>query len=201
MDRLVGLLKGADRMSEMSEVTARRREEFLAAMAGAVNGVAIVATDGPEGRFGITVSSVSSVSADPPLILACVNRKSVAHPALLRNGVLSVNLLSVAQRGLADTFSGRPAQGVAYEFTKGHWRSGRTGAPLLKAAVAAFDCTLEQAHDAGSHTILVGRVTDVTAWPADPLLYTARAYGRPLRWTDDLGAAKAGDAPRQSTAA
>jgi flavin reductase len=188
-------------MRERPEVTRKRREAFVAAMAGAVNGVAIVATDGPAGRFGITVSSVSSVSADPPLILACVNRKSVAHPALLSNGVLSVNLLSVAQRSLADTFSGRPNQGDAYEFAEGHWRSGRTGAPLLRGAVASFECTLEQAHGAGSHTILVGRVTEVTACPADPLLYTARAYGRPLRWADDPSEATAADTPRQSNAA
>ena len=57
-------------------------QDFRAAMGLAATGVSVVTTDGPSGRFGLTVSAVSSVSADPPLVLICINRKSPAIAAL-----------------------------------------------------------------------------------------------------------------------
>jgi flavin reductase (DIM6/NTAB) family NADH-FMN oxidoreductase RutF len=153
------------------------RDDFISAMALAVNGVSIVTTDGEAGRFGITVSSVSSVSADPPLMLVCVNRKSPAHQALRENMVFCVNLLSTQDRELADTFAGRPTRGQAFEFAAGAWSPGVTGAPRLTHAVSAFECVMEQSHDAGSHTVFIGRVVAVVSTGAHPLLYTDRAYG------------------------
>jgi flavin reductase len=188
-------------MNQTPTIAELSREEFTSAMARAVNGVAVVATDGPGGRVGITVSSVSSVSADPPLVLACVNRKSRAHGALSENGAFSVNLLSADQQDLAQAFAGQPSSRQPYEFVDGEWDLGSSGAPVLVEAVATFACVLEQAHDAGSHTIFVGRVTGVSAGPGDPLLYTARAYGRPIRWTAHRGAASTGSPRRRQTAA
>lgn len=171
-------------MNEVTTVRSPAKEDFIAAMSRAVSGVAVLTTDGPGGRFGITVSSVASVSADPPLVLVCVNRSSVAHGALESNGVFCVNLLSTGQRELADAFAGRPSSGRAYEFEDGLWEEAPAGAPRLKEAVATFECVLYQAHAAGSHTVFIGRVTAVTERSGDPLLYTARAYGRPIRWSD-----------------
>ena len=153
------------------------RADFISAMALAVNGVSIVTTDGGAGRFGITVSSVSSVSADPPLVLVCVNRKSPLHQALSENMVFCVNLLSAQQRELADTFAGRPTRGDAFEFAAAPWSRSVTGAPRLTHAVSAFECVLEQAHDAGSHTVFFGRVVAVFSGGGHPLLYADRAYG------------------------
>jgi flavin reductase len=153
------------------------RTDFVSAMALAVNGVSIVTTDGVAGRFGITVSSVSSVSADPPLVLVCVNRKSPLYQALSENMVFCVNLLSAQQRELADTFAGRPTRGDAFAFAAAPWSRGVTGAPRLTHAVSAFDCVLEQAHDAGSHTVFFGRVVAVCSGGGHPLLYADRAYG------------------------
>ena len=61
--------------------------DFVAAMRANVTAVNLVTTDGAAGRFGLTVSAVSSVSAEPPLILACLNRRSPAVSAIGRNGV------------------------------------------------------------------------------------------------------------------
>ncbi len=155
------------------------RADFVDAMASAVSGVGILTTDGSGGRFGITVSSVASVSADPPMILVCVNRRSPAHDAIVENGVYSVNLLAARHRELADTFAGHPSSGDAYGFTPGDWSRGATGSPRLRDAVAAFDCVLEQSHAAGSHTVFIGRVVAVSGRGGDPLLYTARSYGVP----------------------
>jgi flavin reductase (DIM6/NTAB) family NADH-FMN oxidoreductase RutF len=162
------------------------RADFVAAMASAVNGVGILTTDGPAGRFGITVSSVASVSADPPMILVCVNQRSPVHDAIRENGMFAVNLLAGSQRELADTFAGHPSAGEAFGFTGDAWPPGATGAPRLSDAVSAFDCVLEQSHAAGSHTVFIGRVVATTGNGGDPLLYTARSYGIPCRWKRTL---------------
>ena len=51
-------------------------------MGAAVTGVSVVTTDGAGGRLGLTVSSMASVSADPPMLLVCIGRRSTGDPAL-----------------------------------------------------------------------------------------------------------------------
>ncbi|MCZ6806618.1 MAG: flavin reductase family protein [Deltaproteobacteria bacterium] len=152
--------------------------DFTDAMASAVTSVSIVTTDGPAGRFGITVSSVSSVSADPPLVLACINRRSPACRALHENEVFCINLLSTQQRELANTFAGQPSRGEPFDFDGARWSPGLVEAPRFRGAVSIFDCVVQQAHEIGSHTLFIGRVVAVSGSAADSLLYTRRAYGR-----------------------
>lgn len=152
-------------------------EAFVDAMKRAVTGVNIVTTDGPGGRFGLTVSAFSSVSAEPPMVLVCVNRSSPASAAIMRNKRFAVNVLSNGQRNLADTFAGMPSDGGAYDFEMGSWRSAATGAPLLDHSVASLDCKVTTALDAGTHTIFVGLVRAVQKEDGSPLLYTNRSYG------------------------
>jgi len=154
---------------------------FLDAMSLAVTGVSIVTTDGVAGRFGITVSAVASLSADPPLVLASINQRSPACAAVRENGVFCINLLSTQQQELADTFAGRPTHGEPFDFRRPAWSPGTSGSPHFDDAVATFDCVLEQTHEAGSHTLFIGRVVEAIGSTADPLLYTRRAYGRPCR--------------------
>ncbi|MGE0211339.1 MAG: flavin reductase family protein [Parvibaculaceae bacterium] len=151
---------------------------FIAVMGRAASGVSVVTTDGIAGRFGVTVSAISSVSAEPPLILACVNRKSPIVTAIDANGVFCVNLLAVRQQPIADTFAGRPRSGRPYDFGCADWLVGETGAPVLPEAAASFECSLEAAHDAGTHRIFIGRVLKALGGEAEPLVYSARAYRR-----------------------
>lgn len=152
--------------------------EFIDAMASAVTGVSVVTTDGIAGRFGITVSSVTSVSADPPLVLVCINRRSPACAALHSNGVFGVNLLATDQEDLANRFAGRPSRGEPFDFGRVEWSAGSSGIPRLLGAVSTFDCVVEQTHQAGSHDLFIGRVVAVGVNSAAPLLYTGRAFGR-----------------------
>ena len=151
--------------------------DYTDAMASAVTGVSVVTTDGVAGRFGITVSSVSSVSADPPLVLMCINRRSPACAAVHANGVFCINLLSTRQQELANTFAGRPALGEPFDFAGAEWSEGLSGAPRFGGSTSTFDCVVEETHEAGSHDLFIGRVVAVGASAADPLLYTRRAYG------------------------
>ncbi len=154
---------------------------FTSAMSLAVTGVNIVTTNGPAGRYGLTVSAVSSVSAEPPMVLICVNRKSVACRAIEENGCFAINVLSVRQQPLAETFSGSNTHGPAYSFREDDWSTAVTPSPVLKKALATFDCHIEAGIPVGTHTIFTGRVLMTRECPGTALLYTSRSYGRPLR--------------------
>ncbi len=156
----------------------RLREAFIGAMGRVMASVTIVTTDGGAGRFGVTVSAMSSVSADPPLLLACINRRSPACRAIAENRVFGVNVLSTEQREVAQIFAGRSPSGPPFDFGCAEWRVHYSGAPTLQGAVAAFDCRLLTSYDAGTHRIFIGEVIEAFAGAGQPLLYGSRRYAR-----------------------
>jgi flavin reductase (DIM6/NTAB) family NADH-FMN oxidoreductase RutF len=161
------------------------RSRFVQAMGRAASCVTVVATDGKAGRFAVTVSAMSSVSAEPPLVLACIRRESPANRAIRANRVFAISVLADCQAHVSDTFAGRPQQGEPFDFTIGDWRRAVTGSPCLDGAVATFDCALWSCHEAGSHTVFIGRVLAAGEGEAAPLLYTRRSYGRPAALDDE----------------
>jgi flavin reductase (DIM6/NTAB) family NADH-FMN oxidoreductase RutF len=153
------------------------RNDFIEAMSRAATGVTVVTSEGELGRFGQTVSAMSSVSADPPMLLVCINRKSPIRTAIQQHRAFGVNVLRADQRRLSDVFAGRPRRDEPYDFSIAAWEEGEAGSPLLTGAVARFDCALEAAYDAGTHTIFVGRVVSASAGTGAPLVYAGRGYG------------------------
>lgn len=155
------------------------RTAFVSAMSGAVTSVNVVTTDGIGGMFGVTVSAMASVSADPPMLLVCVNQRSPACAAIRENGVFCVNLLAANQHDISDVFAGHPREGEAFDFGCAEWQATTTGAVRLPDAASTFDCVLHSSQDAGTHTIFVGRVVDVTATESAPLAHCRRTYCHP----------------------
>ena len=153
-----------------------RPEEFIHSMSRAVNGVSIVTTDGPSGRFGMTVSSMTSVSAEPPMLLVCVNQSAVPHDPICANTRFTINVLGADQHALANRFAGQTDR--AYEFDASVWDLA-ANVPRLRGAAAWFECRLSSAMSFGSHSIFVGDVVNASGGESTPLLYTGRNYGRP----------------------
>ena len=170
------------RTARMISMPARRctpgvdMNTFTTAMAKAATSVSVITTDGPHGRFGITVSAVSSVSAEPPLVLACVNRKSPAVAAMTANEAFTVNILAEHQRHIADVFAGRSSEHAPYDFTCASWHDTPGHAPLLTDCLANFECRLETFHDAGTHRVFIGRVMAAIAGSHRPLVYSHQDY-------------------------
>jgi flavin reductase (DIM6/NTAB) family NADH-FMN oxidoreductase RutF len=154
-------------------------DHFVQAMAAAAFGVSIITTAGSAGRFGLTVSAITSVSAQPPLLLACINRKNVAVQMITMNRRFVVNLLSDAQSDLAKIFAGRPEQdAAAYDFEAANWHDTSDGLPVLENATANFICDLETFYDAGTHRIFIGRVTEAKHSGSSALIYCHRKFGK-----------------------
>ena len=154
-----------------------RPEDFVQAMSRTVNGVSIVTTDGPSGRYGMTVSSMTSVSAEPSMLLVCVNSGAVPHDPICANARFTINVLAASQQRLANRFAGMTDD--AYAFDRESWDL-HASMPRLRHAAAWFECRLASSTRVGSHSIVVGEVTDARGSNATPLLYTGRNYGRPV---------------------
>ncbi len=163
-------------MTKADTMTHETPERFVAAMSGAATQVSVVTTDGAAGQFGVTVSAFSSVSAEPPLVLVCINRRSPAIEAIEANNAFCVNLLGDDQSHVANCFAGRPGSVAAYDFDCANWSRAMTGAPVLEGAIANFDCTIESAYDAGTHRIFIGRVQQALSAERAPLAFSNRAY-------------------------
>lgn len=163
---------------------------FVSAMGAAVASVNVVTTDGAAGRFGLTVSSMASVSASPPMLLVCIDRRSPLLRAITANRAFAVNALGVRQAAVADTFAGRAPAGEPYDFAVASWERGGTGVPLLIGAAARFECLVASTMDAGSHTIVIGDVMASDRHGVRALAYTRREYARPVSLRPGVAAVK-----------
>lgn len=160
------------------------RQAFLGGMSHAACTVNIVTTDGTAGRGGVTVSAMTSVSADSPkpTLLVCVHHEASAAPLILENGNFCVNLLRDDQSFISDTFAGRFRKEFADKFECADWAPMETGAPRVVDPLVAFDCKVISAERIGTHHVFVGEVQDIfTASRGTPLIYANRAYGRTIR--------------------
>jgi flavin reductase (DIM6/NTAB) family NADH-FMN oxidoreductase RutF/DNA-binding transcriptional LysR family regulator len=178
------------------------RGRFVGAMSQAASTVNVVTTDGPAGRFGVTVSAMTSVSADSgPTLLVCINQQSRAAAALLENGVFCVNVLRDDQAHISDTFAGRFADRMSDKFACAQWTTLATGAPRVVDPLAAFDCRILSSERVGTHYVVYGAVQEVyLAESGAPLIYANRAYGRPQRLVLGTEAIDAGAADTQADA-
>jgi flavin reductase (DIM6/NTAB) family NADH-FMN oxidoreductase RutF len=157
------------------------RQDFLDAMAGVATSVGVVTTDGPAGCFGVTVSAFASVSADPPMILVCINRRSPVVGAIGVNGSMTLNILASDQSAIADVFAGRSTQQRSFDFSCAAWDDyGRAGARHLCGAAVSLHANVSMVQDVETHVIVLGRVVSASRSGNDPLIYTRGRYGKPL---------------------
>lgn len=168
-------------MNDTTTAQATLRAAFLDGMSRAASSVCVVTTDGPAGRAGVTVSAMTSVSADgdEPTMLTCLNATSSALPLVLENGCFCINVLQSDQTEISDIFSSRSPAPGGDKFAAVDIVTAETGAPCLREALVSFDCKLISAERVGTHHICIGAVKAVHVAPTgEPLLYGMRRYLR-----------------------
>jgi flavin reductase (DIM6/NTAB) family NADH-FMN oxidoreductase RutF len=109
----------------------------------------------------MTVTSVSSLSVDPPALIVSINREASSWPLVKRYGFFGVNILTSDQIDIAERFTGKSGLKGAERFAGAHWTTRVSGVPLLTDALAVIDCGVEDMAERHSHAIVVGRVLDV----------------------------------------
>jgi flavin reductase (NADH)/flavin reductase len=152
--------------------------DFKAGMRRFAAGVSLITTCGADGqRAGLTATAVCSVSAEPPTLLVCVNRKNGSYATLCESGIFGVNVLAFDDRALADRFASPIS--AEEKFNEGLWTKLNTGAPILESALVGFDCRLVQTVSVGTHDILFGEIQAIKVRPAEvkPLLFAHGGYG------------------------
>jgi 4-nitrophenol 2-monooxygenase / 4-nitrocatechol 4-monooxygenase, reductase component len=137
-------------------------------------GVTIITTREGEVDFGVTVSAVSSLSLEPPMLLVCLNRTSRTQQAVSRSRRFAVNILGVHQRELARLFA-TPRDD---KFAGLDVRHGPLGDPLLPEAIAHVECEVVEEAKGGTHTIFIAEVRHAERFEGEPLLY----YRGQLGW-------------------
>lgn len=152
------------------------KAEFRRLLGHWASGVAVVTTRTADGRpCGLTASAVASLSLDPLLVLACVEKDADTHGCIRATGAFAINILKSIDEQTASRFAGG---GVDRKFDGLSYRAEQTNAPVLKDALAWIDCRLYAEYDGGDHTIFVGEVVAGDATEGTPLLYYRGGYGR-----------------------
>jgi flavin reductase (DIM6/NTAB) family NADH-FMN oxidoreductase RutF len=135
--------------------------EFRNAMRHLAGGVSVITAGRGRDISGMTVTSVSSLSVDPPTLIVSINRESSSWPLLRRYGYFGVNILTADQVDIAERFAGKDGLKGAARFAGAQWITRASGVPLLGGALAAIDCEVEDVVERHSHAIVIGRVLEM----------------------------------------
>jgi flavin reductase (DIM6/NTAB) family NADH-FMN oxidoreductase RutF len=151
-------------------------DDFRSLMCAFPTGVSIVTTiDDHDAPWGMTCSSVCSVTLEPPTLLVCLRNGSPTLAALLGRSAFAVNLLHDGAQPVAELFaSGRPDR-----FDQVDWviQPGWAGPHLVGNAHAVAHCQVAMTQPVSDHTVVFGHVFQVSLRDGQrPLLYGLRRY-------------------------
>ncbi len=144
-------------------------------------GVTVVTTSNGQERIGMTASSFTSISLQPPLVLVCLHKQAGTTLLIQESQVYAVSILSADQEALSAQFAGyTDLPEGADRFYNAETFTAATGSPILKEAIGWLDCKVYGIQDGGTHLIFVGEVlaTGHQEGPVVPLVYHNRAYRR-----------------------
>jgi flavin reductase (DIM6/NTAB) family NADH-FMN oxidoreductase RutF len=152
-------------------------DDFRGAMRHLAGGVSVITVGRGKDITGMTVTSVASLSADPPSLIVSVNRASSSWPLLKRYGFFGVNILTADQLDIAERFTGKGGLKGAARFAGAQWFTRASGVPLLAGALAAIDCEVEDVVERHSHAIVIGRILELqTSTRSAVLVYWQGQY-------------------------
>ena len=149
------------------------RDEFLDAIRLYPTGVTVFTAMGPNGPSGMTANAVTSLSIDPPMMLACLDQGSRTLASVRAAGEFAINVLAAGQEELARRFSSKQPEATKWEDVE--W-SEHEGIPRLDGALVWIRCRLHDLLDGGDHAIATGAVLDVDAHDGDPLIFHRGVY-------------------------
>jgi flavin reductase len=136
-------------------------------------GVTVVTAIGQEGPSGATANSVTALSLEPPMMLACLDRGSRTLASVRGAGCFAINVLAADQEGLARRFSSKDSEPAKWESVE--WEEVE-GAPRIAGALVWLRCELRDLIDGGDHLIVTGSVLEVEAEDGEPLVFYGGGY-------------------------
>jgi len=143
----------------ITDVSPELTTEFKSAMRRLAATVTIVSVRHGEQRHGMAATAVTSLTTDPPSLLACVNNSASIHDPIVESGGFCVNLLACEHHHLVPTFSGK--EKGEQRFASGEWGVGDMDIPYLVGAQASIFCKVDESLSYHSHTIFIGAVRSI----------------------------------------
>lgn len=136
---------------------------FKQGMRALTGGVTVIGAYGPDGTpMAMTATAVTSLTAEPPSLLVCVNRSASMAAALVAQARFSVNVLGADQMEVAKAFGGQLDVRGTGRFIYGNWRRvDDTEVPVLTGSRVSFECQVSHVHEWATHHIVIGSVLDV----------------------------------------
>jgi flavin reductase (DIM6/NTAB) family NADH-FMN oxidoreductase RutF len=151
-------------------------EQLRQAMRQWATGVTIVSASHAGQRHGMTVSSFTSVSLEPPMVLVSLEQSTHTHRMIQVASYFGITILTRDMQEISDRFAGRMPDNLD-RFAGLETFTLSTGSPLLASGLAWFDCRVVATYPAGNHTVFIGMVEAVkTGQDSAPLLYYDRRY-------------------------
>lgn len=155
-----------------------QENSFKDAMAKWASGVTVVTSVNEGHNVGITASSFSSVSLQPPRILVCVAKTLFTHGVIEKHRAFAVNILGTQHLEWGMRFAGMFPE-MEDRFEGIEYTRAETGCPILPGVLGWLDCRLAHAYDGGDHTIFVGEVVAAgSETGGEPILYFNRTWRR-----------------------
>lgn len=151
-------------------------DAFRAAMSGLPTGVTIVTANGADGPAGATANAVTSLSIEPMMMLACLDRGSRTLLAVQAADSFGISVLHAGQEPIARAFATKAP--VAEKWSGVAW-SQLDGLPAIDDALIWIACDLRDVISAGDHVIVTGEVRALETRDGDPLVFHGGEY-RPL---------------------
>ena len=135
--------------------------DFRGAMRHLTGGVSVITAGRGRDVSGMTVTSVTSLSVEPPTLLVSINRDASSFSLIRRYGAFGVNILAADQLDVAERFAGKGGLKGPDRFAGSQWVTSVSGVPLLVGALSSVDCEVEEIVERHSHGIVIGRVRDI----------------------------------------
>jgi flavin reductase len=171
------LLEELQETATLLEESVISREDFRLAMRRLAGGVSIISGAGPDGPLGVTATAVTSLTADPPSILCCLNRSLELEAAVKGTGRFGVNMLRADHHDLAKRFAGMAGVRGSAKFEQGNWTILASDVPALNDSLVTFDCRVDDLLEVGTHSIFVGLITQAHFGKSgDPLVYCGGTF-------------------------
>jgi len=147
--------------------------QLRAAMALVPTGVTVVSALAAEGPAGATANAVTSLSLEPPLMLACFDRGSRTLKIAGESGRFGISVLRDDHAEQARMFASKSPH-------EEKWRdvpwSERESVPILDHALIWTACELERIHEGGDHVVAIGRVLALGRDEGEPLVFHRGSY-------------------------
>ena len=152
-----------------------KQSSFRDAMTTLASGVSVLTTNGSEGTYGITITSLTSVTDTPPTLLACINRNGIANQIFKANKKVCINILNASQAAIGQQYASKSEQQKLFDNLQ--WYIQQDLPPELKEAASILQGTVSSVVEYGTHSVFFIQIDTIkSSHNTDALVYFHRQF-------------------------